>query len=66
MKQIPQVGIRKYGGGKLLHFLNVRPEAGKRTLLMFAFFAITSMGILWLEQTTVALFLAPAPEGFWC
>ncbi len=64
MKQIPQVGIRKYGGGKLLHFLNVRPEAGKRTLLMFAFFAITSMGILWLEQTTVALFLAPAPEGF--
>ncbi len=45
---------------RLLRWFNLRPEEGKRTLLMFAFYTITSIGLLWLEQTTIALFL----EGF--
>lgn len=45
---------------KLLQALNLRPEEGERTFFMFLFYTITSVGMLWLEQTTVALFL----EGF--
>ncbi|MDY6781181.1 MAG: Npt1/Npt2 family nucleotide transporter [Cyanobacteriota bacterium] len=42
---------------KLLKIVNLRPEEGERTLLMFAFYTITSVGLLWLEQTTITLFL---------
>jgi len=44
----------------LLKLLNLRPEEGERTLLMFACYTLTSMGLLWLEQTTIAIFL----QGF--
>jgi HEAT repeat protein len=44
-------------GQKLLKLVNLRPEEGERTLLMFAFYTITSVGLLWLEQTTITLFL---------
>jgi len=44
-------------GRKFLTLLNLRPEEGERTFLMFAFYTITSVGLLWLEQTAIALFL---------
>ncbi|MBE9183102.1 MFS transporter [Oculatella sp. LEGE 06141] len=40
-----------------LHWLNLRPEESERTLLMFAFYTATSIGILWLEVSAAALFL---------
>ena len=45
---------------KLRQWVNLRPGEGDRTLLMFSFYTLTSVGLLWLEQTTIALFL----EGF--
>ncbi|NJK99071.1 MAG: MFS transporter [Spirulinaceae cyanobacterium SM2_1_0] len=50
-------------GRRLLTLLNLRPEEGERTFLMFAFYTITSVGLLWLEQTTIALFLAQFGAG---
>ncbi len=44
-------------GRKFLTLLNLRPEESERTFLMFAFYTITSIGLLWLEQTGIALFL---------
>jgi HEAT repeat protein len=43
---------------KVLQWLNLRPEDGERTLLMFAFYTATSIGLLWLEAVTYELFLA--------
>ncbi|MGB0564018.1 MAG: NTP/NDP exchange transporter, partial [Spirulinaceae cyanobacterium] len=42
---------------QLLKVVNLRPEEGERTFLMFAFYTTTSVGLLWLEQCTIALFL---------
>ncbi|MFW6357758.1 MAG: hypothetical protein ACOC0N_00870 [Chroococcales cyanobacterium] len=42
---------------KLLRLVNLRPEEGERTFLMFVFYTLMSIGLLWLEQSTVALFL---------
>lgn len=42
---------------KLLQIINLRPREAERTLLMFAFYTATSMGILWLEVSSAALFL---------
>ncbi|MEL7316911.1 MAG: MFS transporter, partial [Cyanobacteria bacterium J06559_3] len=42
---------------RLLRLINLRPNEAERTLLMFAFYTATSMGILWLEVSSVALFL---------
>jgi HEAT repeat protein len=44
-------------GRILLQGLNLRAEETERTLLMFAVYTTTSIGLLWLEATTVALFL---------
>jgi hypothetical protein len=41
----------------LLNLINLRPGEEERTLLMFAFYTATSMGILWLEVSSAALFL---------
>ncbi|QIZ71199.1 HEAT repeat domain-containing protein [Oxynema aestuarii] len=41
----------------LLQWVNLRPEEGERTWLMFAFYTLTSVGLLWLEASTVGLFL---------
>ncbi len=41
----------------LLTWVNLRPEEGERTLLMFAFYTATSVGLLWFEYSAVALFL---------
>jgi hypothetical protein len=42
---------------RLLNLINLRPGEEERTLLMFAFYTATSMGILWLEVSSAALFL---------
>ncbi len=42
---------------RLLEGVNLRPEEGERTLLMFAFSTATSVGLIWLEASTVGLFL---------
>ncbi|MBW4692442.1 MAG: HEAT repeat domain-containing protein [Lyngbya sp. HA4199-MV5] len=42
---------------KLLRWVNLRPEESERTFLMFAFYTITSIGLVWFEASTVALFL---------
>ncbi len=42
---------------RLLQWVNLRPEEGDRTLLMFAFYTIVSVGLRWAEDSTVALFL---------
>ena len=49
------------GGWKqqVLQWLNLRPEDGERTLLMFAFYTATSIGLLWLEAVTYELFFGP-------
>jgi hypothetical protein len=42
---------------KILQWVNLRPEEGERTLLMFVFYTATSVGLLWFEYSAVALFL---------
>jgi HEAT repeat protein len=42
---------------KFLRWVNLRSEESERTFLMFAFYTITSIGMVWLEASTVALFL---------
>lgn len=44
-------------GQRLLKWVNLRSEESERTFLMFAFYAATSIGLVWLEAITVALFL---------
>jgi HEAT repeat protein len=42
---------------RFLNIINLRPDEQGRTLLMFAFYTATSMGILWLEVSSAELFL---------
>ncbi|BAY38508.1 hypothetical protein NIES2111_28560 [Nostoc sp. NIES-2111] len=42
---------------QLLKWVNLRPEEGERTWLMFAFYTIVSIGLRWAEDSTIALFL---------
>lgn len=42
---------------RVLNLINLRPDEEGRTLLMFAFYTATSMGILWLEVSSAELFL---------
>jgi HEAT repeat protein len=42
---------------QLLKIVNLRAEESERTVLMFAFYTATSVGLSWLEASTVALFL---------
>ena len=42
---------------RMLQMINLRSGEAKRTLLMFAFYTAMSMGILWLEVSSAALFL---------
>ena len=57
--------VRNELGQRLLRWVNLRPEESERTFLMFAFYTTTSMGLVWLEASTVALFLQQymAEEG---
>ncbi|MBD2504013.1 MFS transporter [Anabaena azotica] len=42
---------------QLLKWVNLRPEEGERTWMMFAFYTFVSVGLRWAEDSTVALFL---------
>ncbi len=42
---------------RILEWVNLRPEEGERTFLMFAFYTATSVGLLWFEYSATALFL---------
>ncbi|MGD1855480.1 MAG: MFS transporter [Leptolyngbyaceae cyanobacterium] len=42
---------------KLFSALNLRTEDGHRTLLLFVFYTLMSVGIMWLEVSSAALFL---------
>jgi len=44
-------------GQRLLRWVNLRPEESDRTFSMFFFYTVTSIGLLWMEASTVALFL---------
>ncbi len=44
-------------GDKLLISLNLRSEEVERTLLMFVVYTLTSVGLIWLELSTVSIFL---------
>ncbi|MBP0019701.1 MAG: MFS transporter [Cyanobacteria bacterium SBLK] len=57
MKQLKSNKERDDWTKKLLNVVNLRPEEGERTLLMLIAYTITSVGLLWLEQSTIALFL---------
>ncbi len=42
---------------RLLQWVNLRPEEGERTWMMFAFYMTVSVGLRWAEDSTIALFL---------
>lgn len=44
-------------GQRILRLVNLRPEESERTFLMFVAYTATSIGILWLEMSSAALFL---------
>lgn len=46
----------RWGQG-FLRSLNLRPEEVERTLLMFAVYTVTSVGLIWLELSTISIFL---------
>lgn len=64
IRQNPRFRSRNDFIHKILQSLNLRPEEGERTLFLFSIYTATSVGLLWLEQTSVALFLTPPPDGF--
>ena len=41
----------------VLRWVNLRPEESYRTLLMFTFYAVTSVGLRWVEDSSITLFL---------
>ncbi|NET03539.1 MAG: MFS transporter [Symploca sp. SIO2B6] len=57
MKLLPRTRIQGEWVAKILKLVNLRPEEGERTLLMFAFYTAASIGLLWLEYSAIALFL---------
>lgn len=60
MKRQPvprQTRSKSFTGRGWLQWLNLRPEESERTFLMFAFYTLSSVGILWLEVSVAALFL---------
>ncbi len=57
MQSIEPSTVRNRIGRKILRGINLRPEESKRTLVMFTFYTLTSIGLLWLEASAVGLFL---------
>ncbi len=53
----PLALTQRSSGKFFLRWFNLRPEEAERTFLMFAFYTLTSVGILWLEVSVAALFL---------
>ncbi len=44
-------------GQRILQGFNLRPEESERTLLMFASYTATSMGLIWFETVAAGLFI---------
>lgn len=57
MKLFSRTRVQGEWVAKILKLVNLRPEEGERTLLMFAFYTAASIGLLWLEYSAIALFL---------
>ncbi|MBE9128889.1 MULTISPECIES: HEAT repeat domain-containing protein [unclassified Coleofasciculus] len=57
MKVLPRTRVQGEWVRKILQWVNLRPEEGERTGLMFAFYTATSIGLLWFEYSATALFL---------
>ncbi|NEO99658.1 MAG: MFS transporter [Symploca sp. SIO2E9] len=57
MKLLPRTRVQGEWVAKIFKLVNLRPEEGERTLLMFAFYTAASIGLLWLEYSAIALFL---------
>ncbi|MDX2231637.1 MAG: Npt1/Npt2 family nucleotide transporter [Leptolyngbyaceae cyanobacterium bins.349] len=57
MGLIDQWASQSKGGQRVLQWVNLRSEEAERTFLMFAFYAATSIGLVWLEAITTDLFL---------
>ena len=57
MKLQPRAPVQGVWVRKILQWVNLRPEEGERTFFMFVFYTVTSIGLLWFEHSTVALFL---------
>lgn len=57
MNRIPSQSKQSTASGWWLRWLNLRPEESERTFLMFAFYTLSSVGVLWLEVSIAALFL---------
>jgi hypothetical protein len=58
MGLIDQWISREGWGQRLLQWLNLRSEEAERTVFMFAFYAVTSIGLVWLEAISADLFLS--------
>ncbi len=52
-----QISAWAGAGQKVLRSLNLRSEEVERTVLMFLVYTLTSIGLIWLELSTVGLFL---------
>ena len=52
-----QISAWAGAGQKVLRSLNLRSEEVERTVLMFLVYTLTSVGLIWLELSTVGLFL---------
>lgn len=52
-----QIRDAKHHTAGWLRWLNLRSEESERTFLLFAFYLLSSIGILWLEVSAAALFL---------
>lgn len=50
-------GTRGGAWQQVLRWLNLRPEEGERTGLMFAFYTATTVGLSWLDNSTAGLFV---------
>ncbi len=57
MRLAPTANHAQIWHKRLLDLINLRPGEEERTMLMFAFYTATSMGILWLEVSSAALLL---------
>lgn len=51
-------------GQRILRLVNLRPEESERTFLMFVAYTAASIGILWLEMSSAALFLTSYGADF--
>lgn len=57
MELMDRRNVKQQRGERVLQWVNLRSEEAERTFFMFAFYAATSIGLVWLEAITADLFL---------